>query len=58
MANNPMAIELRRMQMVAEVGAENNTTTVVLIPSDFVTAAKSLSEFLRERVPTQPPPKS
>jgi regulator of protease activity HflC (stomatin/prohibitin superfamily) len=49
MANNPVAIELRRMQMVTEVGAENNSTTVLMIPSDFVTLAKSLGEFVHER---------
>jgi regulator of protease activity HflC (stomatin/prohibitin superfamily) len=48
-ANNPVAVELRRMQMVTEVGAENNSTTVIMIPSDFVTAAKSLGDFVRER---------
>ncbi|MDP9098467.1 MAG: slipin family protein [Verrucomicrobiota bacterium] len=48
MAGNPAALELRRMQMLAEIGAENNSTTVLLIPSDFVTLAKSLSEYLRE----------
>ena len=36
------------MQMVTEVGAENNSTTVLMIPSDFVTLAKSLSQFLSE----------
>jgi regulator of protease activity HflC (stomatin/prohibitin superfamily) len=48
MAGNPAALELRRMQMLSEIGAENNSTTVLLIPSDFVTLAKSLSEYLRE----------
>jgi len=48
MANNPVAVELRRMQMVTEVGAENNSTTVLMIPSDFVTLAKSFSDYLRE----------
>ena len=48
MAGNPAALELRRMQMIAEVGAENNSTTVLMIPSDFVTLSKSLSEYLRE----------
>jgi regulator of protease activity HflC (stomatin/prohibitin superfamily) len=48
MAGNPAALELRRMQMVAEVGAENNSTTVLMIPSDFVTLSKSLSEYLQE----------
>jgi len=48
MIGNPAALELRRMQMIAEVGAENNSTTVMMIPSDFVTLSKSLSEYLRE----------
>jgi len=47
MTNNPAAVELRRMQMIAEVGAENNSTTVLMIPSDFVTLAGSLNEHLR-----------
>jgi regulator of protease activity HflC (stomatin/prohibitin superfamily) len=49
MANNPVAIELRRLQMVTEVGAENNSTTVLMIPSDFVTMAKTVSEYVREK---------
>jgi regulator of protease activity HflC (stomatin/prohibitin superfamily) len=48
MAGNPAALELRRMQMVSEVGAENNSTTVIMIPSDFVTLSKSLSEYVQE----------
>ena len=43
MANNPVAVELRRMQMVTEVGAENNSTTVLMIPSDFVSMAQSFA---------------
>jgi regulator of protease activity HflC (stomatin/prohibitin superfamily) len=46
MVGNPAALELRRMQMVAEVGAENNSTTVIMIPADFVHFAASLSKFL------------
>src|SRR6185295_3772642 len=52
MANNPVAIELRRMQMVTEVGAENNSTTVLMIPSDFVTLARNLGDYLRDRPAT------
>jgi regulator of protease activity HflC (stomatin/prohibitin superfamily) len=48
MAGNPAALELRRMQMLAEIGAENNSTTVLMIPSDFVSLAKSLSEYLHD----------
>ncbi len=40
----PGALELRRMQMISEVGAEHNSTTVILLPSDFVMLARSLSE--------------
>jgi regulator of protease activity HflC (stomatin/prohibitin superfamily) len=43
---NPAALELRRMQMISEVGAENNSTTVIMIPSDFVSLAHGLNEFL------------
>lgn len=46
MVGNPAALELRRMQMVAEVGAENNSTTVMMIPADFVHLADNLSRFL------------
>lgn len=48
MADNPAALELRRMQMVSEVGAENNSTTVIMMPSDFITAAKSLNDYMRD----------
>jgi regulator of protease activity HflC (stomatin/prohibitin superfamily) len=41
---HPAALELRRLQMISEVGAEHNTTTIMLIPSDFVTLAKSLAD--------------
>ena len=47
-AGNPAALELRRMQMVTEVGAENNSTTVIMIPSDFANLAKSLSDYFSE----------
>jgi len=46
---NPAALELRRMQMIAEVGAENNSTTVLMIPSDFVSLAHSLNDYLQRQ---------
>src|SRR5450631_3253203 len=49
MASNPAALELRRMQMVSEVGAENNSTIVMMIPSDFVTLATSVADYMRQR---------
>ena len=42
---NPAALELRRLQMLTEIGAENNTTTIVMMPSDFISAARRLSEL-------------
>jgi len=42
---NPAALELRRMQMITEVGAEQNTMTIVMMPSEFVSMAKSIGEF-------------
>jgi regulator of protease activity HflC (stomatin/prohibitin superfamily) len=46
---NPAALELRRMQMISEVGAENNSTTVMMIPSDFVSLAQTLNDKLRHQ---------
>jgi regulator of protease activity HflC (stomatin/prohibitin superfamily) len=46
-AAHPAALELRRMQMVSEVGIENNTTTIVLMPSEFVTFAGDLAKALQ-----------
>lgn len=40
MMENPAALELRRLQMLTEIGAENNTTTLVMIPSDILSLAK------------------
>lgn len=48
MIDNPAALELRRMQMISEVGAENSSTTVLMIPSDFITLSKSLTDYMRE----------
>ena len=50
---NPAALELRRMQMISEVGAENNSTTVIMIPSDFVSLAHNLSEYLSRQRPAK-----
>jgi regulator of protease activity HflC (stomatin/prohibitin superfamily) len=42
---NPAALELRRMQMITEVGAEQNTMTIVMMPSEFVAMARSIGEI-------------
>jgi regulator of protease activity HflC (stomatin/prohibitin superfamily) len=41
---SPAGLELRRMQMITEVGAEQNTTTIIMMPSEFVTAAKAFAD--------------
>src|SRR5579859_1551708 len=48
---HPLGLELRRMQMISEVGAEQNTTTIVMMPSEFVTLAKSVGDHLTARPP-------
>ena len=46
---NPAGLELRRMQMLTEVGAEQNTTTIVMMPSEFVTMARSIAEMAQPK---------
>src|SRR5512136_1340113 len=52
---NPAALELRRLQMLTEIGAENNTTTVIMIPSDFMSMAKQFSEVTQNHKPAPAP---
>lgn len=40
-AENPAALELRRLQMLTEIGVEHNTSTIVMIPSDIITSLAS-----------------
>jgi len=42
---HPAGLELRRMQMITEVGAEQNTTTIIMFPSEFVSAARGIAEM-------------
>ena len=51
---NPAALELRRMQMISEVGAENNSTTVLMIPSDFVSLSQTLNQYLQRAAGDHP----
>ena len=50
---NPAALELRRMQMISEVGAENNSTPELMIPSDFVSLAHNLNDYLLRQASNQ-----
>jgi regulator of protease activity HflC (stomatin/prohibitin superfamily) len=49
MEESPLSLELRRMQMLSEIGIDNNTTTLILMPSEFVNAAKSFSEMVKKQ---------
>jgi len=42
---NPAGLELRRMQMITEVGAEQNTMTIVMMPSEFVSMAGAIGKI-------------
>lgn len=50
-AENPASLELRRMQMLSEIGVENNTTTIVMMPSEFINLAKNVSDTLTKQLP-------
>jgi regulator of protease activity HflC (stomatin/prohibitin superfamily) len=50
-ARNPVALELRRMQMVAEVGAEHNTTTILMMPAEFLQLARNMNETMARNMP-------
>jgi regulator of protease activity HflC (stomatin/prohibitin superfamily) len=49
MEGSPIALELRRMQMLSEIGIDNNTTTIMLIPSEFTNAARSFTEMMTKQ---------
>ena len=47
-SQNPIALELRRLQTLTEIGTENNTTTVMLIPTELITLTKKMVDKLDE----------
>ncbi len=53
-ALNPIALELRRLQTVAEVGAENNSTMIMMMPTDFFTLASNINQKLVATMPPTP----
>ena len=44
---SPAGLELRRMQMITEVGAEQNTMTIVMMPSEFVSMAGAIADLAK-----------
>ena len=47
---NPAGLELRRMQMIQEVGAEKNTMTIIMMPSEFVDMARSFTAKVKHEI--------
>jgi regulator of protease activity HflC (stomatin/prohibitin superfamily) len=41
---HPAALEIRRLQTMSEVGAEHNSTTVLMIPGEFLAAASAYAK--------------
>jgi regulator of protease activity HflC (stomatin/prohibitin superfamily) len=52
---HPAALEIRRLQTISEVGAEHNSTTVLMIPTEFLAAAAA---FARAQATFNPGPPS
>jgi regulator of protease activity HflC (stomatin/prohibitin superfamily) len=50
---NPAALELRRLQMLTEIGAENNTTTILMMPSDFISLARQWTESFERQAKSE-----
>ncbi|HEX3495606.1 MAG TPA: SPFH domain-containing protein [Methylocella sp.] len=48
---SPAGLELRRMQMMTEVGAEQNTMMIVMMPSEFVDMARGIAQGAGARGP-------
>jgi len=44
---NPAGLELRRMQMITEVGAEQNSMTVIMVPAEFIDAARGIAALAK-----------
>jgi len=49
MEGSPFSLELRRMQMLSEIGIDNNTTTIIMMPTEFANAAKSFTDMVAKK---------
>lgn len=43
MSESPIALELRRLQMLSEIGIDNNTATIIMLPSEIIHAAQKIA---------------
>jgi hypothetical protein len=46
--DSPSYESLRRVQMITEVGAEQNTMTIIMMPSEFVELARGFTRKMTE----------
>jgi len=49
MKPHPMALQLRYLQTMRELGAENNTTTIFPVPIDLFKPFIKMAEFIKEK---------
>ncbi|HMV40934.1 MAG TPA: SPFH domain-containing protein [Leptospiraceae bacterium] len=49
MEKSPFSLELRRMQMLSEIGIDNNTTTIIMMPAEFINAAKNFADSVSQK---------
>lgn len=54
----PAALELRRLQMLSEIGAEHNSTVVVTIPQDLLSLARTFGAGNPPAIPSDVPENS
>lgn len=54
-AESPHAMELRRLQTITEVGAEQNTTVIVAMPMEFIRAADAVTKLVAKPQPAPTP---
>ena len=47
LTQSPAALELRRMQMITEVGAEQTTMTIIMLPREFVDMARAIGKSVK-----------
>jgi regulator of protease activity HflC (stomatin/prohibitin superfamily) len=54
-SQHPIALELRRMQMLQEIGAEQNSTIVLAMPVEFIQLASELVQHYGQKNGHRPP---
>jgi regulator of protease activity HflC (stomatin/prohibitin superfamily) len=53
MGTSPAALEIRRLQTISEIGAEHNSTTVIMIPAEFSHLARKAGDYIDQKTSPQ-----